>query len=91
MSALCSVEDAEVAEVLGFPLITKAEPYTAHPVGPDGRPTTAEGDDSHHKWMVAAVVVMSILVLVVFLAFLFLAHRWSAEKKPPFVGQTLFV
>ena len=76
VSVLCSVEDDEVSEVLGFPLITKAEPYSAaHHPGSGGTTSPLNGDSSRHSWLVAAVVVTSILALVVFLAFLFLVHR----------------
>ncbi len=51
MSALCSVEDGEVAEVLGFPLITKAEPYTALPTDAEGRTGLAGvGGGGQNSW-----------------------------------------
>ncbi len=81
MTALCSVEDSDVSSVLGFPIITKAEPYTATDgnrggplIGGNGGGVVRRGG-GHDSWLVAAVVVTSLLALIVFLAFLFLVHR----------------
>ena len=75
MEALCHVDDTEVSTVLGFPLITKAEPYTAQ-----AQALRAQQASTHTNWLIGAVVVSSILALVILLALLLLLHRYKREE-----------
>eukprot|EP00095_Tigriopus_kingsejongensis_P009409 maker-scaffold143_size313727-snap-gene-1.22 protein:Tk09409 transcript:maker-scaffold143_size313727-snap-gene-1.22-mRNA-1 annotation:"PREDICTED: uncharacterized protein LOC100142575" len=75
VEALCNVEDDEVASVLGFPLVTKAEPYTvrAEPY--------IQSSASSTSWLIAAVIVSTCLALIILLALLLLLHRFKKEEN----------
>ena len=79
VEALCNVEDDQVSQVLGFPLITKAEPYTAKALplkGGRGGDSDDGGENSASVgWLITAVVISSSLAVAVLLALLFLIHR----------------
>ena len=66
MEALEDVEDSDVAGMLGFPLVTKAEPYAERLVAQDPVVT--------HSLMGALIVSAFVIVFVV-MALLFLLHR----------------
>lgn len=75
VEALCNLEDSEVAEVLGFPLVTKAEPYTVRAEPYIQRAT------SQTSWLIAAVVVSTCLAIIVLLALLLLLHHYKKEEN----------
>ena len=75
VEALCQVDEKEVATVLGFPLITKAEPYTAQ-----AQALMAHSASTHTNWLIGAVIVSTILALVILLALLLLLHRYKREE-----------
>ena len=74
VEALCHVEDEEVSKVLGFPLITKAEPYKAR------AEALVEKATSQTNWLIAAVVMAGLLAVLVLLALLFLLHKYKHER-----------
>ena len=77
VEALCNVEDDQVSQVLGFPLITKAEPYTAKALPFKGTNGGLDSEDRSASvgWLITAVVISSTLAVAVLLALLFLIHR----------------
>ena len=77
MSALCHIDDSEVSQVLGFPLITKAEPYTAD----RNAVPVVQSASPHTGWLVAAVIISTALAIVILLALLLLMHRYKAEEN----------
>ena len=66
VDALRDIEDSDVEGLLGFPLVTKAEPYTSALVAAD--PTVTHS-------LMGALVVSSLVIVLVVLALLFLLHR----------------
>eukprot|EP00094_Tigriopus_californicus_P009459 TCALIF_09122-PA protein Name:"Protein of unknown function" AED:0.06 eAED:0.04 QI:0/0.6/0.33/0.83/0.8/0.66/6/74/974 len=75
VEALCNLDDSEVAEVLGFPLVTKAEPYTVRAEPYIQRAT------SQTSWLIAAVVVSTCLAIIVLLALLLLLRHYKKEEN----------
>lgn len=73
VESLCHVADSEVSSVLGFPLITKAEPYAAR------AEALVKTASAHTHWLIAAVIVSSALAVVILLALVFLLHRYKTE------------
>jgi hypothetical protein len=72
------LSDSEVSSVLGFPLVTKAEPYTAQAQAL----AHASTDGPNTRWFVAAVVASSLLAGVVLMATaLLLLQRHKARAK----------
>ena len=70
VEALQELEDNEVETDLGFPLVTKAEPYLPKP----DRLVTASGSSQTH-YLMAALIVSAFVIILVVLALVFLLHR----------------
>ena len=68
VEALRDIKDSDVEEVLGFPLVTKAEPYIHYAKLID----TAQ---SETHYLMAALIVSAFVILLVVLALAFLLHR----------------
>ena len=72
VEVLQEVEDSDVQNMLGFPLVTKAEPYLAAPYQ-----RLVGGSEGQTPFLVAALVVSALVIVLVVLALLFLLHRYA--------------
>ncbi len=59
--------------MLGFPLITKAEPYVP-------LPERLIAEKGQTQFLVAALVVSAMVIILVVLALLFLLHRYVKQE-----------
>ena len=72
VEALQEVEDSDVEQFLGLPLVVKAEPYLARPqhAGPHVMP-----DEGKSQYLMAALIVSAFVIILVVLALVFLLHK----------------
>ena len=75
VESLCQISESEVSDTLGFPLITKAEPYTSR------AEALVQSSSAQTHWLIAAVSVSTFLALVILAALLFLAKRFREETR----------
>ena len=77
VAALDEVENNDVENMLGFPLVTKAEPYVprASPYT-DRHPVENAG---HTSLLIAAVIISAFLVILVLIALMFLMKKNGAS------------
>ena len=78
------IEQSEVETFLGFPIVTKAEPYVPTPGRfTGGRPVDGAGGvaaGSSTSLLIAAVIVSAFLVILIIIALLFLMHRTGSKN-----------
>jgi hypothetical protein len=70
VAALQEVEDKTVEGLLGYKLVTKAEPYSARA---ERRVSTTT---SQTHFLMAALIVSAFVIVLVVLALLFILHRY---------------
>ena len=72
VEALQEVEDSDVEQFLGLPLVVKAEPYLARSQqsGPYVMP-----DEGKSQYLMAALIVSAFVIILVVLALVFLLHK----------------
>lgn len=75
VAVLDNVGADDVETMLGFPLVTKAEPYVPRAEKYTGTSSVPTSGSSHTSLLIAAVIISAFLVVLVLIVLLFLIKR----------------